>query len=197
MGALRAPLALGAPPDFGGALSFLFYRYRGSMNRSKKITAVAAALSCVLAACTAPQDSAAPSTAGSEGSTTALPRIDAVTWRCVKLVDPSGNPVELSGRPPTLRISAEGKASGFAGVNRYFADATFGNSSNGSLPLRFGPVGATRMAGPPERAAIESAFVAMLDAVRSSRITASGSEPMLVMQSEKGDCAWFSPQATE
>ncbi len=53
------------------------------------------------------------------------------------------------------------------------------------------------MAGPPERAAIESAFVAMLDAVRSSRITASGSEPMLVMQSEKGDCAWFSPQATE
>lgn len=109
----------------------------------------------------------------------------------MRLVDAGGRHVDVTDRPPTLRIEPEGRASGFAGVNRYFADVTFGSVTVPPEPLRFGPVGATRMAGPPNRMALEEAFTSMLGTVRSARVMSAPGGPLLVLASERGDCAFF------
>ena len=138
-------------------------------------------------------------TAGTSAAAQAvsLPRIDSTEWRCVRLVDAGGTQVDVTDRPPTLRIEPDGRASGFAGVNRYFADVTFSSVTAPPEPLRFGPVGATRMAGPPERMALEEAFTAMLGTVRSARVMSAPGGPMLVLASERGDCAFFERMAGE
>jgi heat shock protein HslJ len=82
-------------------------------------------------------------------------------------------------------------------VNRYFASATFGNARTQPEPLRFGPVGATRMAGPPERMALEHAFTAMLESVRFSQVKSGATGPLLVLSSERGEVARFEPIAPE
>jgi len=146
--------------------------------------------------------SAGPAPAATGGTSAAahaepLPRIDSTEWRCVRLVDAGGRQVDVTDRPPTLRIEPEGRASGFAGVNRYFADVTFSSVTSPPEPLRFGPVGATRMAGPPERMALEEAFTSMLGTVRSARVTSAPGGPLLVLTSERGDCAFFERMAGE
>ena len=113
-------------------------------------------------------------------------------WTCVELIGIDGKPVAVTDQPPSLFISAEGRASGFAGVNRYFAEATVGNAINyDNVPLRFGPVGATRMAGPPERMALEDAFTSMLGGVRSAAIASGPRGALLTLRNERGDCARF------
>ena len=133
----------------------------------------------------------ATSSAPHKGGVTALPRIDGVEWTCVELRDRDGRPVALTDRPPTLLIGADGRASGFAGVNRYFAEASIGNTITAVTPYRFGPVGATRMAGPPERMALEQAYTAMLGSVRFAVVTGESRGPMLTLRDERGDCARF------
>jgi heat shock protein HslJ len=147
----------------------------------------AVALVLALARCSAtPAESGPP-------SARALPRIDSVEWRCVWLVDAAGVAVNTSDRPPTLRVAPDGKASGFAGVNRFFASATFGSVIAQPEPLRIGPVGATRMAGPPERMALEHAFTAMLESVRFSEVKSGANGPLLVLSTEHGEVARFKP----
>lgn len=157
-------------------------------DRGFPLLALTAAAACSVMACTTP----APTAPG--GGTTvaaALPRLDGTTWTCVELVGADGRPREVTDRPPTLLIGADGRASGFAGVNRYFADATLGNTITAVTPLRFGPVGATRMAGPPERMALEDAFVAMLGSVRSATVVAEARGPLMTLSDERGACARF------
>ena len=101
-----------------------------------------------------------------------LPPITGTEWGCVELTGPDGSSVPVTDRPPTILIASDGKVSGFAGVNRYFTQATFGNTITAVTPLQFGPVGATRMAGPPERMALEAAFTSMLARVRSAKVVA-------------------------
>ncbi|MBU3683204.1 MAG: META domain-containing protein, partial [Phycisphaerales bacterium] len=120
----------------------------------------ALALLTLLSGCSGGPAPAATGGTSAALQATPLPRIDSTEWRCVRLVDAGGRQVDVTDRPPTLRIEPEGRASGFAGVNRYFADVTFGSVTSPPEPLRFGPVGATRMAGPPERMALEGAFTA-------------------------------------
>lgn len=134
-----------------------------------------------------------------------MPAITGVEWVCVDLFDSAGAPQPVSTQPPTMLIDASGKASGFAGVNRFFSEATFGNSITAATPIRFGPVGATRMAGPPERMALESAFTSMLSRVRSARVASAAegdahgpSRPraataMLVLSGDDGVLARFIP----
>lgn len=99
----------------------------------------------------------------------ALPSLTDVEWRCVEVIGPDGVTVSTTEAMPTLRIAAGGRASGFAGVNRFGSDAAIGSARRASsVPLRFGPVVATRMAGPPERMAIERAFTEMLAEVREA-----------------------------
>ena len=101
-----------------------------------------------------------------------LPNIIGTQWRCTEIADANGSLVPVTGEPPTLLIGADDKVSGFAGVNRYFSTATFGNAMVPPIPLTFGPIGATRMAGPPERMELERAFMAMLGRIRSAEVVA-------------------------
>ena len=152
--------------------------------------ALAAVLASTLAACGTTGGGTA---SGGPGAAMALPRIDAVEWRCTELIGPGGAKVDVTDRPPSLRIGADGRASGFAGVNRYFAEAKPGNARAQPEPLRFGPVGATRMAGPPERMELERAFTAMLEGVRSFSVGAGPRGPVLTLHGERGPCARFEP----
>lgn len=168
-----------------------------SMIRSRFVRAIGSSLAvclvgaCFVAACTT---SSLPPTAPSQveiACPVALPRIEGVEWICVELRDGDGRSVALIDRPPTLLIGADGRASGFAGVNRYFAEAKVGNTITAVTPYRFGPVGATRMAGPPENMAIEHTYTTMLETVRFAVVTGESRGPMLTLRDERGDCARF------
>ncbi len=165
------------------------------MNQpTSTMAACAAALGCMLAVGGPGCARHANAPADDRDAAVALPRIDAVEWRCIELRSADGAPVPVSDRAPTLRIGADWRASGFAGVNRYFTEATIDSTPGPDAPLRFGPVGATRMAGPPERMELERAFTEMLGSVRSARIAAEPSGPVLTLRNERGTCARFVPE---
>lgn len=68
--------------------------------------------------------------------------------------------------PATIRLDAAKKsASGFSGVNRFF-----GGYEREGDKLKFGALASTRMAGPPEAMAAESAYLAALGSVTAWRI---------------------------
>ena len=168
-----------------------------SMIRIVSSLAATAVIVVTLASCASspdPRPAASdprPAAQGS-GTPTLLPGIDRTEWTCVQLTGADGKPIAVTDQPPSLFISAEGRASGFAGVNRYFAEATVGNAINyDNVPLRFGPVGATRMAGPPERMALEDAFTSMLGGVRSAAIASGPRGAVLTLRNERGDCSRF------
>lgn len=74
---------------------------------------------------------------------------------------------------PTLTLSLPDRANGFAGINRYFGTVDFDRES-----MRFPRIGATRMAGPPERMELERAFLGALERTRTFRL--SGNELTLL-----------------
>ncbi len=97
--------------------------------------------------------------AGTPGSTHAsspAPTITGSEWRCTRLgaVTPPADCV------PTFMLGADGKASGFAGVNRWFGTCTANGAS-----LAFGPLVATRMAGPPARMELEQQYLRVIATV--------------------------------
>ena len=163
-----------------------------SMSRILPSLAAAAVIVATLASCAS---SPAPRPAAPAwGTATRLPGIDRTEWTCVELIGADGKPIAVTDQPPSLFISADGRASGFAGVNHYFAEATVGNAINDeNVPLRFGPVVATRRAGPPERMALEDAFTSMLGGVRSAAIASGPRGVVLTLRNERGDCARFEP----
>ena len=77
-------------------------------------------------------------------------------WRCTRI----GSRTLSEDRTPTLLMTDEGKASGFAGVNRWFGTYSVDGST-----LKFGMLGMTRMAGPPDRMQLEQAYADALAAV--------------------------------
>ena len=77
-------------------------------------------------------------------------------WRCTRI----GSRTLTEDRTPTLLMTDEGKASGFAGVNRWFGTYSVDGST-----LKFGMLGMTRMAGPPERMQLEQTYADALAAV--------------------------------
>ena len=105
----------------------------------------------VLYGCSAPEGAAEKDVA-QEGEPM---DIQTRTWRLDRLGDkvmPEGD------KSPTLSLDpSSGRASGFAGCNRYFADYKLDGSS-----LTLGPVGATKRLCDKEAMAIEDAFLAAL-----------------------------------
>lgn len=73
---------------------------------------------------------------------------------------------------PTVSFIIEegGRVSGHAGVNRYFTTANIDAEGKGTLELA--TIGATRMAGPPARMALERDYLERL--ARVTRYTISG-----------------------
>lgn len=162
------------------------------MTRPSRTAIVLLALSAAaVAACSTPasRDLAARDPAAA----VPLPPLTGTDWRCVELVDADGKAVDLGRDPPTLHVASDGHASGFAGVNRYGCDAEIGNATRPvRMPLSFGPLMATRMAGPPERMALERAFTTMLGSVRVAEIgVGADGLAMLTLRSETGSCARF------
>jgi len=70
------------------------------------------------------------------------------------------------GRDAHLRLdAAQKRATGYSGVNSFS-----GSYESGAASLKFGPIAATRRAGPPPAMAFEAAFFKALEATRSYRI---------------------------
>lgn len=90
---------------------------------------------------------------------------------------------DVKDQPPTLTVSAEGRVSGFAGVNRYFTGIDRDALGRGALKLS--PAGRTMMAGPDERMRLEDTFMDRLgkaDAatIHGSILTLTGDGEVLV-----------------
>lgn len=102
------------------------------------------------------------------------------------LAEINGNAVRLSPEVrPTLRFDAESKrVTGFGGVNRI--NGTY--VTNGA-ELKFGPILATKMAGPPPQNEVETALLRALEAVTGWRIVR---ERLELLQGERV-VARFSP----
>ena len=97
-------------------------------------------------------------------------------WRCTRI----GSRTLTEDRPPTLLMTAEGKASGFAGVNRWFGTYSVDGST-----LKFGMLGMTRMAGPPDRMQLEQTYADALAtvtrwSVSSGRLQMSDSNALVL-----------------
>jgi len=108
----------------------------------------------------------------------------------------------IAERPPSLRFDGPDRArpdrvTGFAGVNRCSGPVAIGDPGPfGDIPLRFGPLATTRMAGPPERMALEAAFLAMLGEVRAVRTASgtAGAAATLILLGDAGPLATFTAE---
>ncbi len=157
-------------------------------------------LALVFTGCSSPARNDGAALAPSAAGAAALPSLTGTDWNCIELIGPDGTSVSVTDRPPTISIAADGMASGFAGVNRFFTEATFGNTTTAVTPLTFGPVGATRMAGPPERMQLEGTFTSMLERVRSAQVvagTGASARPTLVLSDGERVLARFTPAPAE
>lgn len=89
------------------------------------------------------------------------------TWTCTRIEG-----IEMpEGSPPTIEFGAADdsgvvKIAGFGGVNR------FGGTANAvGAGLAFGPMMATRMAGPPERMELERAYLGIFHAIDDAALS--------------------------
>jgi heat shock protein HslJ len=93
------------------------------------------------------------------------------------LVALEGQPVEVAeerGRPTLHFDPKEPRVSGMGGVNRYGGRYTIEGAA-----LTFGPLMATKMAGPPEQNALETRYLWVLEATTSWRLAKSGELELL------------------
>lgn len=78
------------------------------------------------------------------------------SWRLIHPATPDGV------QAPTITFGADGRASGYAGCNQWFASVESDDGNN----LRFGAIGSTRRMCEPQAMAVERAF---LDALAHTR----------------------------
>jgi heat shock protein HslJ len=84
--------------------------------------------------------------------------LEGAEWRCTMI---DGKKVEIAAeRAPNLTFDANGRVHGYAGVNRYFGECAHRGDA-----VKFDKLGSTRMAGPPERMALEDSFLKALGRV--------------------------------
>lgn len=106
----------------------------------------------------------APKSAGTSG--TAVPLED-TAWTLVELTDHAGSTAAAGQRPTLTLVSAEDRAQGFAGCNRFFGPYTTEGAG-----LRFGALGATRMACQQDGAMqLEAAYLEALRQTTRYEIT--------------------------
>jgi heat shock protein HslJ len=84
------------------------------------------------------------------------------SWTLVAI---DGEPIAEVGKTPTMKILEDGTVSGVGGINRYSTQLKVTDGR----PV-FGPTASTKMAGPPEAMALESAFFTRLGAVSNYQI---------------------------
>ena len=80
-------------------------------------------------------------------------------------------PQDVSAKKPTLDISADGKVSGFAGVNRMMSSLNMDALSKGDFTLA--PAASTMMAGPEYAMKLERQYLDALGKVRNFKVDGS------------------------
>jgi heat shock protein HslJ len=102
--------------------------------------------------------------AGLVTSCNTAPERPTITWSLTgtvwKLVELNGQPVGANKLPSLTLDAANGTVAGWAGVNRFT-----GTFRQQEAALSFGPVAATKMAGPENAMKLESEFLATLGRV--------------------------------
>jgi heat shock protein HslJ len=114
--------------------------------------------------------------------------VEGTAWQLVSYQGPDDAMLPaLSVAPPTLSLH-EGQTSGFAGCNRFFGQYQLEDGR-----LTFGPLAATLMAGSPEQAKQESAYLKLLAEVQRYeqddghlRLYGGGNRLLLVFKPEVG-----------
>jgi len=92
-------------------------------------------------------------------------------WNVKQVGELSFKPLK-GGRDAHLRLDAQHKrATGYSGVNSFT-----GGFESGPAHLKFGPIAATRRAGPAAAMAFEASFFKALEATRSYRISGDALE---------------------
>ena len=130
-----------------------------------------------------PPDRPAPAEAAAPAPATAGAITDQ-DWILAQLGERTA-PMGAGNRPPTLRLqSAESRAVGFAGCNRYSGGYTLAGDS-----LKFGPAISTKMSC-GEADQVERGFLAMLPLV----VTYTATDTSLVLNGPGGPLARFRKQ---
>lgn len=80
-------------------------------------------------------------------------------------------PRDVAAKKPTLDISADGKVSGFAGVNRLMSSINLDGLSKGDFSLS--PAATTMMAGPEYAMKLEREYLDALAKVRNFKVDGS------------------------
>lgn len=94
------------------------------------------------------------------------PDVDALVGRTWTAIQLDGKEVPTEPARITLELMAKNQIGGFSGVNRYFGSYA---STRGGV-ISFTGVGATKMAGPPEAMANETALFNALNKAKSYRV---------------------------
>lgn len=106
----------------------------------------------------------------------AEPTLAGVEWQLAKVGDMK---VELEENPPFILLTdEENRLKGHSGCNSFFGSYEVDGDS-----LKFGPIGATRMACPEPRSSIETALLKALEETRKWAIE----DGMLMLKNEGGD----------
>ena len=129
----------------------------------RHLTLLVCILTVLMAACRTSEKTSGP---------TALP-LEGTEWTLIEL---DGRPASgaAGDRSPTLHLDATNhRAAGFAGVNRFSGSYQVRGTS-----LQFGPLAATRMAGPPQAMAGEADYLATLARVSAFRVSGARLELM-------------------
>ncbi len=92
-------------------------------------------------------------------------------WRLREI---GGQPIDrllpIQDRVPTMEVDADGRVTGFAGVNRYSTSLDLDALESGRFEI--GEIISTKMAGPGESMAVEARFLDLLS--RIDRVGVSG-----------------------
>ena len=95
------------------------------------------------------------------------------TWQLVEMTHAGSSQAITKEVAITLRVEPNGRVQGRSAVNRYVAQME--RDSQGRLSLTSGgAIASTRMAGPPDHMALETAYLATLNAVRTAALTEKG-----------------------
>ncbi len=116
----------------------------------------------------------------------ASPPLPTGSWTLTTIDNqPLPDPLPPGLRPITLTINDAGAVSGRAGVNQYSGSVDTGAWQNREIV--FGPLAVSRMAGPPAAMSIESAYLGMLDAVRTFEVAPDPAGVTLTLRGDAGD----------